>query len=1044
MASTGLQILLLLTSSLSLSVAVLFGEPRIYGEDATGYGPIFEEEPLDVVYMEDSPDARISMNCRARSNPPAMYRWRRDNWEIKLMEQPDEHYSLVGGNLVITNPRQKKHAGNYICVAKNIYGTVISKEAKVKFGFMDEFPQEDREPVIAKEGQGAVLLCVPPKSWPAEVTYRWIFNEFPVFLQTDRRRFVSQRTGNLYISRVEAQDAGNYSCFVSSPVIGKSVFSKFIPLIPTPPDEGDERRYPADIAVMFPDTTAMLASNITLECFALGNPVPEIVWRKYDSTDLPANHEISASGARLHLYNIQYEDAGAYDCEAINTKGKDVHKAWVYVESAPEWAETINNTQVDLGSEHTMRCVASGKPFPFIRWYKDGYMFGKGELKFSSITFDDSGMYQCLAENYYGIKYANAELRVIACAPTFELNPVKKQLLGARNGRVVIECRPRAAPRPRFTWTKGKELLYNNSRISLMYDGSLEILNATKNDEGVYTCLAENDRGKANSSGTLTITEATELTVLPEDTMAKVGEEVILDCGATYDPMLDIAFVWAVDYRLIDFEAEWQHYERVVDEDEGNGYLRILNVQVWHEGRYTCTAQTVVDNATAYADLKIVGVPGPPGVLRVEEIRDSSIKLAWSKGGDHNSPILYYTIQTRHFWALNEDDWRVATTSPAFLDGNAEMADVTDLFPWMEYQFRVIATNQYGAGEASIPSIKIKTWDASPVVSPTDVAGYGGRDGEIFITWKPVEPWYFSGKKFGYIVAFKPHDAYDWWYETISDPETRRYVHRDPYFVPTEEDFQVREFQVKIKSFNVKGDGPYSPTTVVYYPREVPSEQPTDVYARPVSSHEASVWWLPVVDTGTGLQQYIEGYQVKYWRKYDDTEPGANRIFVPATENQTRLENMLPDAHYLIEVRAYNGAGFGPPSEHCEMFTRRPPPPDAPRMWRYVSWTGQWLYVWWDHIAYDWFGDISFPLYYKVMFRKTGYIYGKVYITGWHFMDFPMPQVGDYELMVRGRYEGGDGPVRKIRIKGEGTMTTPSLGLASMLVLALCIMGGLI
>lgn len=113
-------------------------------------------------------------------------------------------------------------------------------------------------------------------------------------------------------------------------------------------------------------------------------------------------------------------------------------------------------------------------------------------------------------------------------------------------------------------------------------------------------------------------------------------------------------------------------------------------------------------------------------------------------------------------------------------------------------------------------------------------------------------------------------------------------------------------------------------------------------------------------------------------------------------------------------------------------------------MWRYISWTGKWLYVWWDHIQYDWFGNISFPLYYKVsverfdffffffptscqiyrcflsqvMFRKTGYIYGKVYITGWHFMDFPMPQVGDYELMVRGRYEGGDGPVRKIRIQG--------------------------
>lgn len=45
-----------------------------WSDDATGYGPIFEEEPVDVVYTEDSPDGRISMNCRARSNPPASYR----------------------------------------------------------------------------------------------------------------------------------------------------------------------------------------------------------------------------------------------------------------------------------------------------------------------------------------------------------------------------------------------------------------------------------------------------------------------------------------------------------------------------------------------------------------------------------------------------------------------------------------------------------------------------------------------------------------------------------------------------------------------------------------------------------------------------------------------------------------------------------------------------------------------------------------------------------------------------------------------------------
>uniref|UniRef100_A0A8C2XI33 Contactin 1b n=1 Tax=Cyclopterus lumpus TaxID=8103 RepID=A0A8C2XI33_CYCLU len=1020
---------------------------RIFGDDATGYGPIFEEEPVDVVYTEDSPDGRISMNCRARANPPASYRWRRDNWEIKLMEQPDEYYSLVGGNLVITNPRQKKHAGTYICVARNIYGTVISKEARVKFGFVEEFPQEERDPVYVKEGQGAVLLCAPPKVWPQEVTYRWIFNEFPVFLYTDHRRFVSQKTGNLYISKVEAQDAGNYSCFVSSPVTGKSVFSKFIPLIPLPPDDGEEIKYPADIRVKFPDTTAMLASNITLECFALGNPIPHIVWRKVDATDLPPNHEISESGAVLHLYNVQYEDVGGYECEAINTKGKDWHKAWLYVESAPEWAETINNTQIDIGSEHTMRCVASGKPFPFIRWYKDGYMYGKGELKFSSLTFDDSGMYQCIAENYWGIKYANAELRVIACAPTFEFNPVRKQLLGAKDGRVVIECKPRAAPRPRYTWTKGKELLYNNSRISIMFDGSLEILNATNNDEGMYSCFAENDRGKSNSSGYLTITEATSITEPPEDTEVKVGDEVILRCAASYDPMLDITFIWAIDFRVIDFDSEWEHYERVMSED-GSGDLRIKNVQIWHEGRYTCVTQTVVDSDTAYADLKIVGVPGPPGVIRVEEIGDTWVKLLWTKGADHNSPIISYTIQTRHNWALNEDDWKDASTSEyCSLPVEGLLVEVTDLYPWMEYQFRIIATNEYGSGEASIPSLKIKTWDAAPVISPTDVAGYGGRNGEIVITWTPVEPWYFSGKKFGYIVAFKPHDAYDWWFETISDPETKRYVHKESNFIPTEEDFQVREFQVKIKSFNVKGSGPFSLTSVIYYPRDVPIESPTDVYARPVSSTEALVWWLPVVDTV--VKQYDLGC-VKYWRKYDDPEQGAHRIFVSTTTNQTRLENMLPDSHYLIEVRAFNGAGLGPPGEHCEMFTKRPPPPDPPRIQITSSFSLALTLIprsTWNKSCFK----STLLCVFKVLFRKTGYIYGEVYITGWHFMDFPMPQFGDYELMVRGRYEGGDGPIcfvllaylshRVSASSGKASMITPTLSLASLLLLALCLVG---
>lgn len=38
------------------------------------------------------------------------------------------------------------------------------------------------------------------------------------------------------------------------------------------------------------------------------------------------------AGSHLHLYNVQFEDAGTYKCEALNSKGKDYHTARLSVE----------------------------------------------------------------------------------------------------------------------------------------------------------------------------------------------------------------------------------------------------------------------------------------------------------------------------------------------------------------------------------------------------------------------------------------------------------------------------------------------------------------------------------------------------------------------------------------------------------------------------------------------------------------------------------------------------------------------------------------
>ncbi|KAM8751101.1 contactin-1a isoform 1-T1 [Acanthopagrus schlegelii] len=1008
----------LLVLSLSPADASMHGEvPDFYGDEATGYGPVFEEQPVETIYPEESPEAKITMSCRARASPPATYKWLKDDMEIDLNAE-GSHYSLVGGNLVISNPIKTQHVGKYTCLASNTYGTVISQDASVQFGYLDLFSSEERESVYVKEGQGAVLLCAPPPHYPAELSFRWILNEFPTFIPLDKRRFVSQITGNLYISKVDSSDSGNYSCIASSQSISKSVFSNYIPLVPLA--ERPIRKYPADLKVKFPDTTALVGQNITLECFALGNPVPEIRWKKIDGR-LPANHEVRMAGAHLHLYNVQFEDGGTYQCEAVNSRGKDYHTARVSVEAFPEWVEHISSIEKDLSSDYTMSCMASGKPKPRIRWLKNGELLDRKEMSFSSLAFDDSGMYQCIAENHHGVIYANAELRVFACAPMFEHNPVKR-VLAAKNGRVVIECRPKAAPKPAFSWSKDTELLSNSTRVFIWEDGSLEILNVTRADEGRYTCFAENDRGKANSTGSLQVTESTKITLAPANSDVKVGENARMQCAASHDNSLDITFIWSLDGRVIDLHKDSQHFERTPN-GSSNGELLIKNAQLKHAGLYTCMAQTTIDNVTASAQLVVRGPPGAPGGVRVTNKTDKSVTLQWSRGADNHSPISKYTIQYRD--SFSADVWKAATTSPADVEGNEEAATVVDLFPWTEYEFRVIATNTLGTGEPSSPSAKHKTLQAVPVVAPSDVGGGGGTSKELTITWTPVQPQYYYGPNFGYIVAFKQQGSNEWMKVTVADPQAKRYVHKDSS-IPSS-----TQFQVKVKAFNSEGEGPFSLTADIYSAQDAPSEAPVIVNGKALSATEAVVWWVLLSHPN------IDGYQVKYWRNHEDSEGGAQRVVVPGTKDHTRLEGMKANSNYLVEVRGYNSAGYGPPSEHLTIHTKKAPPSQAPRITGHKL-KGQTVYIAWEKV--EPMPDEASIDGYKVLYRKQGHSTGTLYTTSKHSIDIPLAADGSlYVVEVRAHTEGGDGAVAQIKITGTGggVMVAQSLSLLSLLLVAL-------
>uniref|UniRef100_A0A8C9ZII7 Contactin 2 n=1 Tax=Sander lucioperca TaxID=283035 RepID=A0A8C9ZII7_SANLU len=958
---------------ISVLLKMLFpgGDVCVSGHDS---GPLFEEQPSSLIYPEGLSEGKVTLSCQARASPTASYRWLVNGTEVPL--GLDLRYTLVAGNLVISSPEPARDTGSYQCLAINRCGTIISRAANLKFGYLHDFPPDSRSPQTAYEGVGTFLACQPPIHYPA-LSYRWLINEFPNFIKKDDSRwFVSQVTGNLYVARAEPNDTGNYFCFttINMDISTKSTFSKANALTVMP----DGTTPPRTIKVRFPTETYGLAGHSAqLECFAYGNPVPKLRWRKVDGL-MPSKASASAEGPTLILPELSFDDEGVYECEAYNSEGSDTYQGRINVQAQPEWLQVMSDSEVEISSELVWSCVAAGKPRPSVRWLRNGH----------NLALEDSGMYQCVAENKHGTIYSTAELRVQVQAPDFRLNPVRRLIPAARGGQVKMECRPRAAPKPSLFWSRGTELLTNSSRVTVTPDGVLWINNISRADEGKYTCFAENYLGKANSTGHLSVRDATKITLAPSNADINQGENVTLQCHASHDPTMDLTFTWALNRVLLDLEASAGPYHR-----ENIGDLLIVNAQLSQAGMYMCTAQTVVDSASASAKLVVRGPPGPPGGLLVKNVAEASVELRWSRGYDNHSPIGKYVIMGRSSLSAG---WKKMMTEPVNIEGNAESARVMGLMPWMDYEFQVIASNILGSGEASLPSHTVRTQQAAPTVAPSGLGGGGGDRNELIVTWTPMAREYQNGDGFGYTLAFKKKDTPSWTVVRIPHVESSRYVYYNDSLLP------YSPFEVKIKAYNRRGEGPFSQIAVVYSAEEEPTVGPSTINATALSAFEIQVSWEPVQQ----LSGILRGYEIRYWRQHE-REAAADRVRTAGLETTARVSGLRPSTRYHVAVLAYNSAGTGPPSPRTTVTTRKPPPNRRPGN---VSWRtdGSWVTVRWDAVKA--MHNESAVLGYKVLYKHEGQTALKVLDHTKTSMSLPLPKDNGYIVLeIRSWGEGGDG-----------------------------------
>ncbi|KAI2663793.1 Contactin-4 [Labeo rohita] len=550
----------------------------------------------------------------------------------------------------------------------------------------------------------------------------------------------------------------------------------------------------------------------------------------------------------------------------------------------------------------------------------------------------------------------------------------------------------------------------------------LSRLCVSENVSGRYTCVARNPFGTSSSSGTLVVKEPTKITVPPLSMDATVGESIVLPCEVSKDSTLHPVFKWFFNGKLIDFSRH-DHFGMIGGGSSGD--LMIRNVQLKHSGKYVCMVHTAVDSVSAAADLivrepfvfpsssegslslvlnikhvafcgqtclTLQGPPGAPVGVLVGDVTDRTAQLSWGPGPDNHSPVTLYIVQARTPFSIG---WQAVKTVPDSVPGQMIHATAVNLNPWVDYEFRVVAINNVGVGEPSMPSKPVRTKAADPEVAPANVSGGGGSRGELVIVWEPVPEELQNGEKFGYVVAFRPLGTTTWKQSVLASADASRYIYKNDTFSP------LTQFEVKVGVYNEIGEGPFSPVVIVYSADEEPSVAPPRVWARTLSASEIEVFWEPVHQSGS--KGRITGYEVQ-WLEDGSPESDAERVRV--TESSVNITGLKGSTLYLMSVRAHNSAGTGPSSAPISITTKKPPPSQPPGN---IEWnlTNSKVFLNWEHVkAMDNESEVTG---YKVVYRQNWHRGSGVVETNRTSVELQLPSEEDLLVQIKALSDGGDG-----------------------------------
>uniref|UniRef100_A0A8C2GRJ2 Myosin light chain kinase, smooth muscle n=1 Tax=Cyprinus carpio TaxID=7962 RepID=A0A8C2GRJ2_CYPCA len=314
--------------------------------------------------------------------------------------------------------------------------------------------------------------------------------------------------------------------------------------------------------------------------------------------------------------------------------------------------------------------------------------------------------------------------------------PIFKQPLGditvVDGERLRLECQVTSDPQAVITWILDGKIVKASKFIILSQEGekcSLAIDKALLEDEGRYTCRAENAHGKAECScmvtvdgkysrchmsyvKTCSISSADEARIKKKPSPAKQGSppqflqfpgDQKIRAGEKVELLGNFGGTVPITCTWLKFKKPIQPGSGgiSIETTENSSQLTIAASDQDHCGCYTLELQNKFGTKQASLNLTIVDKPDPPaGIPAASDIRRSSLILSWyGPTYDGGSIVQSYNLE---IWNSIDNTWNDLTSC------NSTSYHVQNLLVDRQYKFRVRAVNVYGVGEPSAESEPIK------------------------------------------------------------------------------------------------------------------------------------------------------------------------------------------------------------------------------------------------------------------------------------------------------------------------------------------------